>query len=50
MSGLDFRRHDEDTVVVDVQVRGRPPVASLVGQLGELEGVLLVNAPDSDPD
>jgi putative Mg2+ transporter-C (MgtC) family protein len=50
VSGLDFRRHDEDTVVVDVQLRGRPPVAGLVGQLGELDGVLLVNAPDSDPD
>ena len=50
VSGLDFRRHDEDTVVVDVAVRGRAPVTGLVTELGALDGVLLVNAADADPD
>ena len=50
VSNLNFGRHDDDTVVVDVEVRGRAPVAEVVTKVRELEGVLLVNAADSDPD
>ena len=48
--GPHFRRHDEDAVVVDVAVRGRGPLTGLVGDLGELDGVLVVHTPDADPD
>ena len=50
VSGLDFQRHDEDTVVVDVEVRGRQPMSGLVTELAELDGVMLVNAASADPD
>ena len=50
VSDLNFRRHDEDAVVVDVAVRGRGPLSGLVGDLGELVGVLVVHTPDADPD
>ena len=50
VSGLDFRRHDEDTVVVDVEIRGRAPMAGLVTRLDALDGVLLVQPAEADPD
>jgi putative Mg2+ transporter-C (MgtC) family protein len=50
VSSLDFRRHDDDAVVVDVDVRGRPPLGRLVAEVGALDGVLLAQATDADPD
>jgi putative Mg2+ transporter-C (MgtC) family protein len=50
VSDLNFQRHDEDAVVVDVELRGRAPVAGLVGELGALEGVLIVNTAAENPD
>lgn len=46
VSDLNFQRHDEDAV----DVRGRAPVTTLVGEFGALDGVLIVNATREDPD
>jgi putative Mg2+ transporter-C (MgtC) family protein len=50
VSDLDFRRHDEDAVVVDVGLRGKAPVGGLVAELGQLDGVLVVHTAETDPD
>jgi hypothetical protein len=50
VSDLDFQRHDEDAVVVDVRVTGRGALTGLVGELGELDGVLVVHTAETDPD
>jgi putative Mg2+ transporter-C (MgtC) family protein len=50
VSDLDFRRHDEDAVVVDVGIRGPAAVSGLVSELGQLDGVLVVHTADTDPD
>jgi putative Mg2+ transporter-C (MgtC) family protein len=50
VSDLDFRRHDEDAVVVDVGVRGQAPLNVLVKELGRLDGVLVVHTAETDPD
>ena len=50
VSDLNFQRHDEDAVVVDVRVTGRGALTGLVGELGELDGVLVVHTAETDPD
>jgi uncharacterized membrane protein YhiD involved in acid resistance len=50
VSDLNFQRHDEDAVVVDVRVTGRGAPTGLAGELGELDGVLVVHAAETDPD
>ena len=50
VADLDFQRHDEDAVVVDVRVTGRGALTGLVGELGELDGVLVVHTAETDPD
>jgi hypothetical protein len=47
VSDLNFQRHDEDAVVVDVRVTGR---GALTGLVGELDGVLVVHTAETDPD
>jgi hypothetical protein len=37
-------------VVVDVRVTGRGALTGLVGELGELDGVLVVHTAETDPD
>jgi putative Mg2+ transporter-C (MgtC) family protein len=49
-SDLNFQRHDEDAVVVDVRVTGRGALTGLVGELGALDGVLVVHTAETDPD
>jgi putative Mg2+ transporter-C (MgtC) family protein len=50
VSDLNFQRHDEDAVVVDVRVTGRGALTGLVGELGEPDGVLVVHTAETDPD
>jgi putative Mg2+ transporter-C (MgtC) family protein len=50
VSDLNFQRHDEDAVVVDVRVTGRGALTGLVGELGALDGVLVVHTAETDPD
>jgi hypothetical protein len=37
-------------VVVDVRVTGRGALTGLVGELGALDGVLVVHTAETDPD
>jgi putative Mg2+ transporter-C (MgtC) family protein len=50
VSDLRFGRHGDDAVSVDVEVRGRAPLAVLASELGELDGVLSVHVADANAD
>jgi putative Mg2+ transporter-C (MgtC) family protein len=50
VSDLNFQRHEGEAVVVDVEVRGRPPLTDLVSELGDLDGVLTVHVADANAD